>query len=178
MINNYDFPWYLQDSAVFVALYNGFFDIAVDASPLGVGDAFNIDAMTGVMLYRLGTYWGMTGSPYVWDGLIYDVDNWSEVKTWTGGLKQLGQELYSNLIKAKAYAYGRPYCLSTLKGIIDRMFKNQQCSAEIIEDYMEFKISLTGPRALLETFIEAKAFDLMFVGKPAGIKVIWEYNFI
>ena len=178
MINNNNFPWYLQESPIFLALYNGFFDVAVEASPLGIGDAFNIDAMTGMMLYRLGTYWGMTGSPYIWDGLIYDVDNWSEVKTWTGGLKELGQELYSNLIKAKAYAYGRLYSLETLKGVIERMFVGQQYSAEVRESNMEITISLTAERSLLETFVEARAFDLVFIGKPAGIKVVWEYNFI
>lgn len=178
MIQNNNFPWYLQESAVFLALYNGFFNVAVDASPLDIGDAFNVDAMSGAMLFYLGTYWGMNGSPYIWDGLIYDMDNWSDVKVWTGGLKELGQELYANLIKAKAYAYGRPYSLDTLKGVMDRMFNNQEYSAEIIETDMEITISLTAARSLLETFIEARAFDLVFVGKPAGIKVVWAYNFL
>ena len=178
MVNNYDFPWYLQESPVFLALYNGFFRVAEDASPLGIGDAFNIDAMEGVMLYRLGTYWGMSGSPYIWDGLIYNVDPWSDVKTWTGGLKELGQELYSNLIKAKAYAYGRPYSLLTIKGALERLFTGQTYQAEVVEDDMEITISLTAARSLLEIFIEAKAFDLVFIGKPAGIKVTWEYNFV
>ena len=178
MINNFDFPWYLQESPVFLSLYNGFYNVAVDASPLGLGDAFNIDAMEGMMLYRLGTYWGMSGSPYVWDGLIYNIDTWSDVKTWTGGLKQLGQELYSNLIRAKAYAYGRPYSLLTIKGAIERLFSGQDCQVEVLENDMEITISLTAERTLFEVFIEAKAFDLVFIGKPAGIKVMWEYNFV
>lgn len=178
MVNNNDFPWYLQESTVFLALYNGFFDIAEMASPLGIGDAFNIDAMEGAMLYRLGTYWGMSGSPYIWDGLIYNVDAWSSVKTWTGGLKELGQELYSNLIKAKAYAYGRLYSLNTLKGVIERIFAGQHYEATVTEGTMEITINLTAERSLLETFIEARAFDLTFIGKPAGIKVVWEYNFV
>lgn len=178
MIANNDFPWYLQESTIFLALYNGFFDVAVEASPLGIGDAFNIDEMKGMMLYRLGTYWGMSGSPYVWDGLIYDVDNWTEVKTWTGGLKELGQGLYANIIKAKAYAYGRPYSLITLKGVIEKMFEGEEVQAEVRESPMEITIALTATRELLETFIEARAFDLVFIGKPAGIKVVWEYNFV
>lgn len=178
MIQNNDFPWYLQESAVFLALYNGFFDVAVAASPLGIGDAFNIDAMSGAMLYRLGTYWGMNGSPYIWDGLIYNVDNWSDVKVWTGGLRELGQTLYSNLIKAKAFAYGRPYSLNTLKGAIDRMFNGQEYSATVTETDMEITITLTAARSLLEVFIEARAFDFVFIGKPAGIKVVWAYNFL
>ena len=177
MVNNFDFPWYLQESPIFLALYNGFYNVAVDASPLGIGDAFNIDAMQGMMLYRLGTYWGMSGSPYVWDGLIYSIDQWSDVKNWTGGPKELGQEFYSNIIKAKAYAYGRPYSLLTIKGAIERLFAGMSYQAEVLESDMEITISLTADRALLETFVEAKAFDLVFIGKPSGIKVVWEYNY-
>ena len=178
MIENNDFPWYLQQSTVFLGLYTGFFDVAVAASPLGLGDAFNVDQMTGAMLYNLGTYWGMSGSPTVWDGLIYNLDEWSGVKTWTGGLKELGEQTYANLIKAKAYAYGRVYSINTLKGVLDRVFSGQQYSAEITESLMEVTITLSAARTLLETFIEARAFDLAFIGKPSGIKVTWQYNYL
>lgn len=177
MIENNNFPWYLQQSSVFLALYTGFFDVAVAASPLGLGDAFNIDEMTGAMLFRLGTYWGMTGSPYIWDGLIYDIDQWSGIKTWTGGLKKLGEDFYSGLIKAKAFAYGRPYSLNTLKGVLERIFEGQEVSFAVEEEDMEITISLTGAQNILETFIQARAFDLAFIGKPVGIKVNWEYNY-
>lgn len=176
MIENNNFPWYLQQSSVFVGLYTGFFDVAVDASPLGLGDAFNVDAMSGEMLFRLGTYWGMSGSPYIWDGLIYDIDEWSGVKTWTGGLKELGEQVYSNLIKAKAYAFGRVYSLNTLKGVFDKVFAGQTHQVEVTESDMEITISITAAQEVINTFIEARAFDLAFIGKPAGIKVTWEYH--
>lgn len=178
MIENNDFPWYLQQSPVFLTLYTEFFDVAVDASPLGLGDAFNIDEMHGQMLYRLGTYWGMAGSPYVWDGMIYDLDNWSGIKTWTGGLRQMGEQFYADLIKGKSYAFGRPYSLNTLKGVFDRVFAGQNITVEVEEDYMELTIKLTGVRTVLETFVQARAFDYMFIGKPAGIKVNWQYNYV
>lgn len=178
MIENNNYPWYLQQSDTFVSLYNGFFPVAQTASPLGIGDAFNIDQMTGAMLYRLGTYWGMAGSPYIWDGLIYNIDNWSEIKTWTGGLKELGEQLYSNMIKAKAFATGRVYSLNTLKGVIERALGSEEYTAEIREGFMEITISLTASQALLETFVEARAFDLAFIGKPSGIKVNWEYHYV
>lgn len=176
MIVNNNFPWYLQQSSVFVGLYTGFFNVAVDATPLGIGDAFNVDAMSGEMLFRLGTYWGMSGSPYIWDGLIYDIDEWSDIKTWTGGLKELGEQVYSNLIKAKAYAFGRVYSLNTLKGVFDKAFEGQQHQIEVTESDMEITISITAPQDVISTFIEARAFDLAFIGKPAGIKVTWEYH--
>lgn len=101
MIENNDFPWYLQQSAVFIALYNGFFDVAVMASPLGIGDALNIDAMQGEMLFRLGSYYGMQGTPAFNDGLIFNTDTWSETKTWTGGISTVGETFYRNFLKAK-----------------------------------------------------------------------------
>lgn len=142
MIENNNFPWYLQLSPTFKTLYDGFFNVAVDASPLGIGDAFNIDEMTGLMLFRLGTYWGMTGSPYVWDGLIYNIDKWSETKTWTGGLKEVGTKLYANMIKAKAYAYGRVYCLETLKGVFERLFDGYEYTITIQETGSMFDNSI------------------------------------
>ena len=154
MIENNNYPWYLQQSDTFVSLYNGFFPVAQTASPLGIGDAFNIDQMTGAML------------------------NWSEIKTWTGGLKELGEQLYSNMIKAKAFATGRVYSLNTLKGVIERALGSEEYTAEIREGFMEITISLTASQALLETFVEARAFDLAFIGKPSGIKVNWEYHYV
>ena len=177
MIENNNFPWYLQQSDTFTSLYNGFFSVAQTASPLGIGDAFNVDAMTGLMLYRLGTYWGMSGSPYLWDGLIYDIDEWTGIKTWTGGLKELGEQVYSNLIKAKAYAYGRQFSLKTIKGVLEKIFEGQQYEAVVTEDLMEITITITAAQSLIQTFIEARAFDFYFIGRPSGIKVIWQYNY-
>lgn len=223
MIENNNYPWYLQQTSGFSTLYSGFFPIAEAASPLGIGDAFNIDLAQGAMLYRLGTYWGMSGSPYVWDGLIYNVDNWSETKTWTGGLRQLGEEFYANLIKAKAYAYGRPYSLETLKGVFERVFEGMEYDVKIHEtgtisdntldmglipetvtdtidcelvtdavteekdcgDLSEalmpintITIVISAPEPTIRTFVEARAFDIAFIGKPVGIKVVWEYKYI
>lgn len=177
MIANNDFPWYLQQSSVFLALYTGFFDVAVMASPLGMGDMFNIDEASGRQLFRIGTYFGMAGSPTLWDGLIYDVDNWSDVKTWTGGVKEIAEDFYRKLVKAKAYAYGRPYSLTTLKGVLDRIFDQNGFTTIVTEDYMEITISISGPQNEIEMFVEAKAFDVAFIGKPVGIKVNWEYNY-
>ena len=177
MIENNNFPWYLQQTETFSTLYYAFFPIAEAASPLGIGDAFNVDAMTGKMLYRLGVYWGMSGSNALWDGLIYDLDNWSEIKTWTGGLKDLGETMYRNLIKAKAYANGNLYSLKTLKEIISRIMGTNQYTATVTENTMEITINLTASRDVITTFIEMRAFDLSFIGKPTGIKVLWNYNY-
>ena len=221
MIENNNFPWYLQQSDTFVTLYNGFFSVAEAASPLGLGDAFNLDLMRGAMLYRLGTYWGMSGSPYMWDGMIYDLDRWSETKRWTGGIKEIGSVLYSNMIKAKAYAFGRPFSLNTLNGVFERLFAgyiynisveetgsitstviNEGSVTDAVENIQdlgsvtdnvssvnnlgtitssdipinEITITVQSTPEIIQAFIEMRAFDLMFIGKPTGIKINWDYN--
>lgn len=217
MIENNNFPWYLQQSSTFTTLYYGFFPVAEVASPLAFGDAFNVDRATGKMLFRLGTYWGMNGDNTVWDGLIYDIDNWSEVKVWTGGVKRIEEDLYRNIIKAKSYAFGRLYSLTTLKGVLDLIFAGVDCDYQVYEGEIEQSIDLgfinqqveesedygsvadatisslnygtlvqkinritivlTATHDIIRTFIEIKAFDLTFIGKPVGIKVNWQYNY-
>lgn len=222
MIENNNFPWYLQQSDTFKSLYYGFFPIAETASPLGFGDALNVYAMTGTMLFRIGSYFGMQGTPSFYNGLIYGIDNWSEVKTWTGGIKEVGEELYRNFICAKSYAYGRLYSLDTLKNVFDRIFAGFDAEvrvyetgsivdqmidlgfvdnvADVEEDYgavnqvanvfldygglndMVFDsnsltIQIKATHAVIEAFIEMRAFDLDFIGKPTGIKVNWKYVF-
>ena len=177
VIENNNFPWYLQQSEAFLALYYGFFDVAVLASPLGIGDAFDPDKMTGEMLFRLGSYYGMQGNPSFNDGLIYSIDTWSETKTWTGGISSVAETFYRNFLKAKAYAYGKPYSLETLKGVLDRVFDGITYSATITEGYMSFTINITANQEDLRSFIDMRAFDLFFIGKPVGIKVEWAYNY-
>ena len=133
MIENHNFPWYLQQSSTFTTLYYGFFPLAETASPLGFGDAFNVDKATGNMLFRLGTYWGLKGDNTVYDGLIYNLDLWSDVKVWTGGTKTIEEDLYRNLIKAKSYAFGRLYSLETLKHVLDFIFDGTNTTYEVLE---------------------------------------------
>ena len=223
MIENNNFPWYLQQSSAFLALYTGFFDIAVDATPLALGNAFNIDEMQGAMLHRIGEYFGMATSAYTWDGLIYNMDAWSDGKNWTGGIRQLGEDFYSKIIKAKMYAYGHQYCLETLYNVFEIVFEGVEhnvriieqgmcadgtmdmgyvvdaveetlnlgnisndvdniidCGDVVVEDVAENNIiiDITAPENTVRAFIEALSFDYMFIGKPVGIKVNWNYNYL
>lgn len=176
MIENNNYPWYLQQSETFVPLYNGFFPVAQAASPLDFGDAFNIDKAKGAMLFRLGTYWGMNGDNSLYDGLIYSVDKWSESKVWTGGIKEVEEDFYRNMLKAKSYAFGRLYSFATLKGVFDRLFEGIEHTVEVTETATNhITITLTATHEVIRTFIEIKAFDLTFIGKPVGIKVEWDY---
>lgn len=223
MIENNNFPWYLQQSSAFLALYTGFFDIAVEATPLALGNAFNIDEMHGAMLHRIGEYFGMATSAYTWDGLIYNMDAWSDGKNWTGGIRQLGEDFYSKIIKAKMYAYGHQYCLETLYNVFEIVFEGVEHTIKVFEqgmcadntmdfgyvtqsveetlncDYVtnvadiiidcesvvivevddnSIIIDITAQENTVRAFIEALSFDYMFIGKPVGIKVNWNYNYL
>lgn len=216
MIENNNFPWYLQQSSTFTTLYYGFFPAAETASPLEFGNAFNVDLATGKMLFTLGTYWGLNGDNTTWNGLIYNADNWSDGKVWTGGTKGVSEDVYRNIIKAKSYAFGRLYSLETIKGVLDLTFEGIDCSYYVIEEYevdnaydMGFvyettsdiidlgsvadpvtatydygditksinriSIVITASQDVIRTFIEMKAFDLTFIGKPVGVRVVWVY---
>ena len=177
MIENSNFPWYLQQSNTFTSLYYGFFPVAQTASCLALGNALNVNEMFGRQLFNIGTYWGMSGSTTVYDGLIYNVDEWSVLKTWTGGVKEMGEALYRSFIKAKMYAYGRVFSLDTLKKVFDIVFPNNMATVTITETDMAITINITASRELITSFIEMRAFDIWFIGKPIGIKITWEYNY-
>lgn len=76
---NYDFPWYLQNSEGFMALYTGLFNTAQTISPITFLNCLNVDhaeypqqIKTVAMLYGLRGDW--VG---IEDALIYDINNWS-----------------------------------------------------------------------------------------------------
>lgn len=175
MIENNNFPWYVQQSDVFTTLYYGFFPIAEIASPLGLGDLFSPEMLTGAGLSALGSYYGLIPSPKVADGLIYNLDKWSTDKVWTGGTGAVNEDFYRNFIIAKEYAYGRIYSLETLKGILDRVFEGTEHSIEVEENYMAIVIHITAQRNTLRAFSEMRSIDPVFIGQPTGIKVEWDY---
>ena len=39
-------------------------------------------------------------------------------------------------------------------------------------------IDITAQENTVRAFIEALSFDYMFIGKPVGIKVNWNYNYL
>lgn len=86
---NYDFPWYLQNSEGFMALYTGLYNTATTISPITLLDALDIDnVLYPNQLKFVATLYGLRGD---WVGieqaLIYDVNKWSgrpEIPTGEG----------------------------------------------------------------------------------------------
>lgn len=56
------------------------------------------------------------------------------------------------------------------------MFDGLEYSANITEDYMAISINITADSTTIRDFIDMRAFDLFFIGKPVGIKVEWTYT--
>lgn len=76
---NYDFPWYLQNSEGFMALYTGLYDVATNISPISLLTALDIDhTTTPEQLKLIATLYGLRGDfVAVQDALIYNIKKWS-----------------------------------------------------------------------------------------------------
>lgn len=76
---NYDFPWYLQNSEGFMALYTGLYDVATNISPISLLSALDIDhPTTPEQLKLIATLYGLRGDfVAIQDALIYNIKKWS-----------------------------------------------------------------------------------------------------
>ena len=176
MINNQNYPWYIQKSPGFVALYNGLFEVAKHISPLGIGDAFNIDKLpAGEALFTIGKMWGVTGNPSFIDGLIYDVDSWSETKVWSGAVSTLEAALYRNYLRMKIFIQNNRYSLISLKKALEILLGDEEAEITIDEQVMGFTINIKASREAIRILQTLNSFDLYFMGQPCGIH--YEFNY-
>lgn len=181
MIDIQNYPWYLQNSPNFKRLYDGLFSVAVEASPLGIGDMFNVDELTGASLYRFGEFVGLRGNPFFTEGLIYNFDNWSETKVWSGQVKDIDSKIYKNFVRMKAFlqaqssVFSNGYSLILIKEALAIVLAGYEYQAEVEEDFMEFTIKLSANEEVLRIFQELQSYDRHFLGKPAGIAYKFEY---
>ena len=173
---NQNYPWYMQQSESFSGLYNDLFAIVSEASPLDVYKMAYLDFMYGKGLLNLGTIWRITGDPRFVDAMIYDLDNWSEGKVWTGGLGEVNAEMFRKIIQAKIFMQGRQLCLSTLKSVFDMIFDGTGITVEVEESYMHFDINITGDSDAGRLFILLKSLDPVFLGALPGISYSYNYN--
>lgn len=176
MYNNQNYPWYMQKSPGFVALYNGLFEVIKNVSPLGIGDAFNIDKLpAGDALFTIGKMWGVTDNPSFFDGLIYDVDSWSETKVWSGSVSTLEATLYRNYLRMKIFMQNNRYSLITLKKALEILIGNGDAEVSIDEYLMGFTINIKADRETIRILQTINSYDLYFMGQPCGIH--YEFNY-
>lgn len=175
MFNNQRYPWYLQKYPNFVQLYNDLYAIGDNFTPLGIGSMFDLSKISGVALFQMGMAWGLAGSPTYYDGLIYDVDDWSETKVWSGQPQDINNQLYRNFVRMKAYTYGKNYSLILIKEALEILLTGFQYIATVTEKYMAFTINITASSALLRILQEMQSYDSRFLGRLPGIAVSFNY---
>lgn len=175
MYDNQNYPWYLQQSPIFVTLYNGFFKVGEYMTPLPLGNMFDLDNISGTALFNLGMAWGLTGSPTYFDGLIYSIDDWSETKVWSGQPQDINNQIYRNFIKMNAYMFGKNYSLTLIKEAFEILLQGLGFSITVTEETMSFTINITASSGLLRILQEMQSYDSHFLGQLPGIKINFNY---
>lgn len=175
MIKNQNYPWYIQHNPQFVSVYDGLFELASNASPLGLGDLFNLDKVYGDALFRLGILWGLQGSEKYYDGLIYGIDNWSETKVWGGQVQSVNQQIYRNFVRLHAYCWGRNFNLQLIQDAFNILLAGYDFTVTVDEDLMKFTINLTARSDILRIVQQIQSYDPHFIGKPVGIAYTINY---
>ena len=173
---NQNYPWYMQQSASFSGLYEDLFNVVSNASPL---DAYKIlfpELATGKGLIELGKIWCATGDPAYTDALIYNLDQWSGSKVWTGGFGGVDEDVFRRILRAKIYMQGRQVCLNTLNEAFKIIFEGTNTTVTITEGQMSFLINVTGTSDEIYAFRRMRTLDLVFIGRLPGIH--YDYVFV
>jgi len=176
MYDNQNYPWAYQKAPNLVKIYDGLFPLVSKATPLGIGNAFYLDYLTGKGLLQYGQYWGLRG---VWSNLIngmtWDMDIWnSPTKVWDGTPTDINEDMFKKYISVKTFANGKNMSLNLLKDCFDILLVGKTYTIEVIEDYLEYIIKITASQAVIDTIFQIKSSDPEFLGKPSGIK----YSFL
>ena len=181
---NYDFPWYLQNSEGFMALYTGLYNTATTISPITLLDALDIDnVLYPNQLKFVATLYGLRGD---WVGieqaLIYDVNKWSvdgvEENYWSG-MPSDSADLLKNYIKAKVQIRNKNLSLQALKDffavcLAHREF-NPDTNIEVTESTMHFDLTITVSADVLNDMVTLLSVDPYPFGKPTGISYTITY---
>ena len=178
---NYDFPWYIQQSPAFMALYEGFYNVATKVSPISFIDMLDLDNVVSYSeLLAAGQYYGVPNAWYgLQDALIYNFREWSprdEGQTeyyWNGRASADNFRLMANYIKAKVQIRGQPLSLATLKKFYETALDGYNYSVEnnieIIESEQHFEIVVQATDEIAQALIEMSYTDKFPFGKPVGI---------
>ena len=181
MLINYDFPWYIQNSPVFMTLYTGLYNIASKISPLSFTDMLDMDNATSYYeLLVAANFYGMYAKWYATqDALIYNRREWGprpegETKYYWNGRASIDTfKLMANYIRAKTQIRGKPLCLATLKQFYETALDGYNYSVEnniqVVESLQHFEIIVTAPENIINGIIEMSYTDRWPFGKPVGI---------
>ena len=178
---NYDFPWYIQESAAFMALYTGFFNEAVKMSPLPFLEMLDLDNADSIEKIRAACYYYGVDATGVGaqDALIYNRREWGlrdegeQNYYWNGRTTNDTLRLMANYIRAKVQIRGQPLSLVNLKKFYETALAGYNYSVEnnieIIESLQHFEIVVQATEEIIEAFIQMSYNDDWPFGKPVGI---------
>lgn len=177
---NYDFPWYIQQSPAFMELYQGFYNIATNITPLPFIQMLDLDnATTYTELLAAGQYYGVQNAWFgLQDALIYNFREWGPRSPeteyyWNGRASEDNFRLMANYIKAKVQIRGKPLSLVTLKQFYETALDGYNYSVEnnveITESLQHFEIVVQATDEIAQALIEMSYTDKWPFGKPVGI---------
>lgn len=176
---NYDFPWYIQQSPAFMALYEGLFAVGAKTSPItfiNMLDLDNVDYYSELL--AAGQYYGISKAWYgLEDALIYNVREWGPREGtnyyWDGRASYENFQLMANYIRAKTQIRGQPLSLVTLKKFYETILEGYDYSVadniSIVESEQHFEIVAQVDSDIAQVLIEMLYTDPQPFGKPVGI---------
>ena len=174
---NQNYPWYLQTSPNFVALYEGMFNVAKNFSPLDMYKVFYPEIMAEeadslAASYGLKVYAGLWQMPVefstIVDALIYDVDNWSETKKWDGDVTGADLDWFLRYIKMKTFINNQPFSLSLIKNAMDILFGPVYKNTTVTETEYAITVNLETTEDAAGVIQGILVIDPTLVGKPVG----------
>ena len=174
---NQNYPWYLQTSPNFSALYEGMFNVAKNFTPLDSYKVFYPDVMASITdkmgaMYGLKVYAGLWQIPVefsaIVDALIYDIDKWSQTKKWDGDVTGADIDWFLRYIKMKTFINHQPFSLNLIKGAIDILFGDTSHNTTVTETEYAITVNIETTEVATAVIQGILVVDPTLVGKPVG----------
>ena len=180
---NQNYPWYLQTSPGFTALYNGMYNVAKNITSLDAYKVFYPEEMIKIhdnlaVLYGLKAYanlWQIqTEFSSIEDALVYDVDKWSSTYKWNGETTGLSLEWLYHYIKMKNFINGQVFNLNLLHEALDVLFEGIEYNVEVTEENNTITVNITTENTeAISFFTGLLTVDKTLFGKPIGYQLIY-----
>lgn len=188
MFFNEDYPWYLQKSPVFTALYSSIYDVAKNISPLEVWRLFYLSELDNKNVKSFAALWGLVGNAAAWtgirDALIYNQEKWGNIqdetgKYWSGiqgGAEGGAGDWYSRYLAMKVFVQGKPFNYLMIQEALSILFGTVQYSVSIKEEPMSCEITITSDDETCSILDGIISYDPTLFGKPVGIKITFIFS--
>lgn len=185
---NENYPWYIQSSPVFTALYNGLYEVGSKMSCLDAWKIFYPTELNLAGLLAHAKLWGLATSwASLTDSLIYDDGLWAETygqvgdgdKYWSGKESSVSEEWYRRYLSLKMYIRSRPLTLETIKKAFEILLGEYlDYTISVTEDLMACEVIVTSDAETTMVLRGILSYDPTLLGKPVGVKITYTFNAI